>query len=126
MYYWGNYSESLYQTKKHPSPETLAEHMAVLERIVETSNEKNCRMPPGVYAELGYLYALRNDHKRAIELFTMEKQTYPEATVFMDRLIQRSERRPDSDNPTAATPPPVGGDTQDPAAGKAGMEERAK
>jgi hypothetical protein len=126
MYYWGDYSESLYQTKKHPGPETQAEHIAVLEKIIETSKEKNCRMPPGVYAELGYIYAMQNADKKAIELFTLEKQTYPEATLFMDRLIQRSQRTPGSEKPGAANPPPVSGKPMEAGAEKVEMEEKAK
>jgi hypothetical protein len=126
MYYWGDYSESLYQTKKHPSEESLAEHEAVLEKIIETSKEKNCRIPPGVYAELGYIRAMRNDSKRAVELFTLEKQTYPEAALFMDRLIQRSERRPPPDPPPAAGAPPEVDKSRDAAAEKSAIKEREK
>lgn len=126
MYYWEDYSESLYQAKKHPSAETLAEHKAVLERIVETSKEKNCRMPPGVYAELGYIYALQNDNKKAIELFTLEKQTYPEATLFMDRLIQRSERIPGAENPKEAANQPGADQPREATVEKAGMEVKTK
>ncbi|MBI5062223.1 MAG: DUF4810 domain-containing protein [Desulfatitalea sp.] len=126
MYYWENYSDSLYQTKKHPTPETLAEHQSVLEKIIETSKENNCRIPPGVCAELGYIYAMRNDNKKAIELFTQEKQIYPEATLFMDRLIQRSERRPESEKATEATSQPVVDKSREAAVEKVGMEEKAK
>ena len=93
MYYWGNYSDSLYDTKKNPGAETIAKHKEVLENIVEESKNRNLRIPPGVCAELGYLYAAQNNNKKAIELFQMEKMTYPESTILMDRLIQQSEKR---------------------------------
>jgi hypothetical protein len=126
MYYWENYSDSLYQTKKHPTPETLAEHQSVLEKIIETAKEKNCRIPPGVCAELGYIYAMRNDNKKAIELFTQEKQVYPEATLFMDRLIQRSERRPASEKPLEAATEPAADKPQDAPVEKVGTEGKTK
>ncbi|MBI5550496.1 MAG: DUF4810 domain-containing protein [Desulfobacterales bacterium] len=126
MYYWENYSDSLYQTKKHPTSENLAEHQSVLEKIIETSKEKNCRIPPGVCAELGYIYAMRNDNKKAIELFTQEKQIYPEATLFMDRLIQRSERKPESEKAAQAPNPPGQNQSQGAAVEKVGTEEKAK
>lgn len=98
MYYWGNYSDSLYHAKKDPCVESLAEHKKVLENIVKESKKRNMRIPPGVCAELGYLYAVNNSTKKAIELFQMEKQTYPESTILMDRLIMQAEKRASKDN----------------------------
>lgn len=92
MYAWGNYSDSLYQSKKNETPETYEQHVQVLEKIVTESNTRNLRVPPGVYAELGYVYASRNNPGKAIELFRLEKQTYPESTLLMDRLIGRAEK----------------------------------
>ena len=93
MYYWGKYSDTLYHTKKKPGSESLAEHKEMLENIVKESKNRNLRIPPGVCAELGYLYASQNNTQKAIELFHMEKQIYPESTILMDRLIQQSEKR---------------------------------
>jgi len=93
MYYWGNYGDTLYEAKKKPGAETLAKHKEMLENIVEESKKRNLRIPPGVCAELGYLYALQNDTIKAVQLFETEKQTYPESTILMDRLIQQTEKR---------------------------------
>jgi len=93
MYYWGNYSDSLYACKKKPGVETLVKHKEALENIVAESTKREMRIPPGVCAELGYIYAAQNNSKRAIELFNMEKKTYPESTLLMDRLISQTEKR---------------------------------
>lgn len=93
MYYWGDYSGSLYKVHKDPNEKNLAEHQVQLETIIKQSEEKNLRVPPGVFGELGYIYALKNNSKEAIYLFEMEKQTYPESTIFMDNMIQQVEKR---------------------------------
>lgn len=93
MYYWGDYSGSLYKVHKDPNEKNLAEHQVQLETIIKQSEEKNLRVPPGVFCELGYIYALKNNSKEAIYLFEMEKQTYPESTIFMDNMIQQVEKR---------------------------------
>jgi hypothetical protein len=93
MYRWCDYSESLYSCKKNQSSVALAEHQALLERIITESNEHSMRVPPGVCAELGYIYAGQNRTREAIGLFQLEKQTYPEAVLLMDRLISRIESR---------------------------------
>ncbi len=94
MYYWGDYSDTLYKLEKEQSEEALLSHMKSLEKIIEISQEKNARVPPGVYAELGYLY-MKNPKKakEGIKFFEEEKKLYPESTVLMDRLIQSAERR---------------------------------
>jgi hypothetical protein len=93
MYCWGNYSDSLYDCKKNPDPETLAKHKEVLENIIEESKKRELRIPPNVSAELGYNYAAQNNNKKAIELFNLEKQIYPESSILMDRLISQAETR---------------------------------
>ena len=93
MYCWGNYSDSLYECKKNPGAETLAKHKEVLENIIEESKKRELRIPPGVSAELGYIYAVQNNNSKAIELFNLEKKTYPESSILMERLISQAETR---------------------------------
>ena len=93
MYYWGDYSDSLYRSKKNPSDESVLKHHQSLENIVEESKKNNLRVPPGVYAELGYLYFRQNKNQLAIQNFKLEKETYPEAAFFMDRLENAAKLR---------------------------------
>jgi len=87
MYYWENYSQTLYHYQKYPSDDTRLRHFTELEHIISISNENEVRVPPGVYAELGYLYMQKNMSQDAIHFFCKEKSIYPEASVFMNRLI---------------------------------------
>ncbi len=93
MYYWGDYSGSLYKIHKDPNKKNIAEHQVQLETIIKQSEERDLRVPPGVYGELGYIYALKNNSKEAVKLFEMEKQTYPESTIFIDNMIQQVQKR---------------------------------
>lgn len=86
MYYWGDYSETLYQSKKNPSDQSVLKHQQSLEKILEESQKNNLRVPPGVYAELGYIYFRQNKKDLAIQNFKMEKALYPESALLMDRL----------------------------------------
>lgn len=87
MYYWGDYSKSLYQLKKDPSDEIFSKHVSTLEDIIRVSDEKNLRVPPGIYGEAGFLMARQGKNSEAIKYFEMEKQLYPESSQLMDRLI---------------------------------------
>ena len=104
MYYWGEYSDTLYDAKKTPGAESLAKHKEMLEKIYEESQKRYLRYPPGVCAELGYIYALQNNPSKAILLFQTEKQTYSESTILMDRMIQQTKLRISNDSPSKEMP----------------------
>lgn len=91
MYEYANYSENFYQLKKDATPEAAAEWKNSLEESIKRSNAQAIRIPPGINANLGYLYLKVNDIDRAISYFQAEKALYPEATVFMDKLIKKAE-----------------------------------
>ncbi|MDD5168674.1 MAG: DUF4810 domain-containing protein [Syntrophales bacterium] len=91
MYYWGDYSNTLYQSKKNPSDQSILSHQQSLERILEESQKNNARVPPGVYAELGYIYFRQNKKDLAIQNFKMERTLYPESALLMNRLENASK-----------------------------------
>lgn len=93
MYVWLNYSDSLYSLKKNPTPETLATHKEVLLKIMEESKEAELRVPPGVYAEYGYLLFQEGQVTEAVQYFDKEATTYPESREFIERLKLRIAKK---------------------------------
>ena len=93
MYEYENYAESFYTLKKEGGDEAAAEWKTSLESIIEKSKAEAVRVPPGVFANLGYIHLKANNLKEAIALFEQEKQVYPEASMFMDKLIQQANTR---------------------------------
>ncbi len=92
LYNYGNYSQSYYNLKKYQTDEAGLELQKAMEKtIAESKNSLSKRVPPGMYANLGYLYLKAGKSSEAIESFTKEKTTYPEATHFMDRMIKKVE-----------------------------------
>lgn len=91
MYEYGNYSESYYQLKQNGDAETTKAWKTALEESIDLSNEVGLRVPPGINANLGYLYLKVNDADKAITFFNAEKTLYPESTVFMEKLIKKAE-----------------------------------
>jgi hypothetical protein len=100
MYYWGDYSKSLYSYRKTPNDENLLKHKQVLESIIDESQKANLRVPPGVYAELGYFYFRENKDKEALKYFDLEEKLYPESKIFMERLSQavKAREKPKEEN----------------------------
>ncbi|MFT7860776.1 MAG: DUF4810 domain-containing protein, partial [Sulfurimonas sp.] len=88
LYNYGDYSESYYALKKESTADTALEYKQALEYCIkEADDSRSGRVPPGIYANLGYLYLKAGKNKKAVEYFTKEKSTYPEAAFFMDKMI---------------------------------------
>ena len=98
MYYWGDYSNTLYKYKKDATPEMLDKHKTELLDIISKSNEKGLRIPPGVNAELGYIYFLQEQYDQAMVYLKKEKLTYPESTKFIDDLLQNLNEGKQNEN----------------------------
>ncbi|OUR60699.1 DUF4810 domain-containing protein [Colwellia sp. 39_35_sub15_T18] len=93
MYEYEDYAESFYSLKKEGGEETAVQWKTSLESIVEKSKAKAVRVPPGVYANLGYIHLKVNNNEGAITFFEQEKAIYPEATKFMDNLIKKAKAK---------------------------------
>lgn len=93
MYHWGTYSETLYASKKTSTEENLLKHKQNLEAIIEESQKRDLRVPPGVYAELGYIYFRQSKNDEAIKYFQLEEKLYPESQILMQRLTQAAKAR---------------------------------
>lgn len=96
-YEYGNYSESYYSFKKEPGDQSLLEWKNSMMEIIEESEESSFRVPPGIYANLGYLSLKQNNLDEAIAYFLKEKEIYPQATVFMDKLIAKTKSAKDGE-----------------------------
>ena len=86
LYYWGNYSQTLYKYKKLSNEENLEAHKACLVNIIEESHKRNKKTPPGVCCEYGYILLKEGKVQEALYYFEMEEKNYPESKVFIDRL----------------------------------------
>jgi hypothetical protein len=85
-YDWGNYDPALYAYYKDPGKAAdLAESLAA---IISTADSDHALVPPGIYAEYGYLQLQQGKNLAAVELFKQEETHWPESKVFMDRMIK--------------------------------------
>lgn len=86
MYYWGDYQSALYSHYKHP--EKLQQYSKQLESIIVEAQAHNKPVPPGVFAEYGYVLLQSHHPDEAITYFQREKQHWPESTKLMDKMIR--------------------------------------
>jgi hypothetical protein len=90
LYVWNNYvhSSTDYGMQGHEK-EILEKHILELEKIIVDSEEKKQRVAPGIYAEYAQLLYETNKLSDAKKYFLLEKQTYPESSIFIDRVLKK-------------------------------------
>ncbi len=89
VYRWGQYEEMIYTAYRTPDkmpPERQAE---ILEKDLQVAEGKGKPVPPGFHAHLGYIYYELGRTEAARSQFEIEKEKFPESTVFMDRLLSK-------------------------------------
>jgi hypothetical protein len=101
-YNWGKYDPSLYGYYKDPTK--VGELNQTLAAIIDSAATGKANVPPGIYAEYGYLQLQAGKSARAIELFKQEEARWPESKVFMDRMI-RVASTPDVGTNTPSSAP---------------------
>jgi hypothetical protein len=89
LYYWGNYSETLYQYVHEPSTKTRENHRKELLKIVRFAEQHKRRVPPGVYAELGGLSTLTGTSDLAADYFQKEIEAYPESAKLIQIAVKK-------------------------------------
>jgi hypothetical protein len=85
-YDWGNYDPSLYGYYKNPAK--VGELSASLAAVIDAASTDHATVPPGIYAEYGYLQLQQGKNLAAVDLFKQEESHWPESKVFMDRMIK--------------------------------------
>jgi hypothetical protein len=85
-YEWGKYDSSLYAYYKDP---TKADELAAsLAAVIAAADANRAKVPPGIYAEYGYLQMQQGKNQEAVDSFKQEAAHWPESKVFMDQMIK--------------------------------------
>lgn len=93
LFYWGQYEESLYERHKDPSEGGQAVAFKMLEVTIQEAEANKSRVPPGVYADYGYLLFKQGKADDAIVYFRREAETYPESRYLMESIISRIQSK---------------------------------
>lgn len=90
IYHWGRFEEGLldrYVSQNH------AQANEYLLETITAAEQKNLKVPPGAYADYGFLLFRRGDRDGARAYFEKEKRFFPESSAFMTKLIERIEQK---------------------------------
>ena len=107
QYDWGGYSSALNNYYRDPAQQGA--YREALQQVIASG--QNARVPPGIYAELGYLELAAGNNAEAKRLFEREQSAWPESAPFMKRMIGKMEASdaapsaPVTPAPATAAPP---------------------
>jgi hypothetical protein len=90
QYYWGEYEDLIYKTHHTPSEVPPSEQIETLLADIDKAEAFGKRVPPGVYAHLGFMYAADGNKELALQSLIKEKELFPESATFINGIIQRS------------------------------------
>jgi len=92
LYSWHNYENIAYEYNKKPTEELKAKLLDQYKLIVE--NQKGARgvVPPGMYAEYGFLLSKNGKRQEGIEYMKKEIALYPESETYISRIIKQLEK----------------------------------
>ena len=89
-YNWNSYDTKMYKHYKNPN-----EREAFIESLKEIIDnaEPNGKVPPGIYAEYGFVMYEQGNNQEAILYYQKEANKWPESRVFMTKLIAIANNR---------------------------------
>lgn len=90
IYHWGKFENGLhnrYVNQDHSQAD------AYLLQTIGTAEQQNLRVPPGAYADYGFILFKRGDRAGAMAYFEKERLLFPESSAFMTKLIERIKQK---------------------------------
>ena len=92
IYYWGEYEELIYNTYVKPGSADPQTQVEKLTADIQKSESLGKKVAPGIYAHLGYLYAVQGKDSQSEAAFVEERALYPESSVFIDGMLRRAKQ----------------------------------
>lgn len=92
MYSWHNYEDITYKYSKKSTEELQVKLLEEYKDITE--NQKGLRgvVPPGMYAEYGYLLCKTGKKDEGLSFLQEEIRLYPESEKYVSRIIKQLEQ----------------------------------
>ncbi len=87
-FYWGDYEKIILNYNQDSA------NISVIEKSMRDlvgSAQRNKKVPPGIYAEYGFILLEMNQFKRAAYYFQQEKKLWPESRKLMNIAIKRAK-----------------------------------
>ena len=90
LYYWGEYEQLILDSYINPGSVDPATQIEKINTDIQKAEAMGKRVAPGIYAHLGFLYAVEGKDSQSKAAFKQEQTLYPESTVFIEGMLNRA------------------------------------
>lgn len=93
LYSWKDYEKTSYNYYKKQTPESTQALLNTYALLIERQEQGTRKVvPPGTYAEYGFLLAQTGKKEEGITMLKKEIEVYPESKIFIERIIKMLEK----------------------------------
>lgn len=92
MYSWYDYDDDTYAYLKNGDKKALDELIKTYEEIVAEQKGTRKMVPPGIYADYGFILIQAKKTEEGKKMLMMESELYPESSVFVNSVIRMIEK----------------------------------
>ncbi len=89
LYSWDNYEKLTYNYHKSPDDNLKVKVMKMYDKVINKQKGLRGAIPPGMCTEYGYMLYKMGEKERGMKLLKKEIELYPEAKVYVNRIIKR-------------------------------------
>lgn len=88
LYDWYNYSSTAYDYVKKADEKSLKQLIETYEKIIAKQTGVRQTVPPGIYADYGYICIRNGEVEKGLKLLEKEIELYPESAPVVQRVIK--------------------------------------
>jgi hypothetical protein len=92
LYSWDKYQSTSYNYLKNNDDKSTQELLTSYQHIIEKQTGTRGVVPPGIYADYGFLLLKANKAAEGKEMLQKEIALYPESKIFIDKILKKIEQ----------------------------------
>ena len=92
LYSWYGYEDAVYTNYKKPTDKSQAKVLEQYRAVIEKQKGTRGTVPPGLYAEYGFLLCKTGKTEEGINYLKQEVALYPESQIYISRIIKQLEK----------------------------------
>lgn len=92
LYSWYDYQTDYYYYLKNADENSQKKLAETYEKIIEKQKEIRGVVPPGIYADYGWLLLQDNKIEEGKAMLAKEIELYPESETFVGSILKRYEK----------------------------------
>lgn len=92
LYSWGDYGDATYSYLKDSDEDAIEDLLKNYKDMIKNQNGTRKTVPPGIYADYGYLLMQEGRTEEGRRMFKKEIELYPESRIFIDRILKMLEQ----------------------------------